>query len=71
MDIRDLGVALMLLYEHATEEIEAKKPTGVKLMEETFKSTDAINEQRRFTYDRVVDTFRRDYAILGKSAASR
>ena len=69
MDIRDLGVALMLLYENANEEIEDKKPTGVKLMEETFRSSDPINEQRRFTYDRVVDTFRRYYFLLGKSAA--
>ena len=38
-------------------------------MEETFRSSDPINEQRRFTYDRVVDTFRKYYYLVGKSAA--
>jgi hypothetical protein len=61
MDIRDFGVAVALLYENATEEIEFRKHTGVKLMEETFKSTDEINEQRRFAYDRVVQVFKSQY----------
>ena len=69
MDIRDLGVALMMWYERANEEIEDKKPTGVKLMEETFRSSDPINAQRRFTYDRVVDTFRKYYYLIDKNAA--
>ena len=69
MDIRDLGVDLVLLYENSNEEIEDKRPTGVALMEETFRATDPINERKRFTYDRVVYTFRHFYAILAKSAS--
>jgi len=68
-DIRDLGVALMLCYEDATEEIESGKLAGVKLMEETFKSADPINEQRRFTYDQVLDAFQKSFAVVGTSKA--
>ena len=70
MDIRDLGVALMLVYENSNEEIEHSKYTDIKLMEETFRSTDPICEQRRFTYDQVVDVFRKYWAIVGKSPAA-
>jgi hypothetical protein len=64
MDIRDLGVVMALAYEEANEEIAFRKYTGVRLMEETFKATDPGNEQRRFTYDRVVEVFRNYHAKL-------
>ncbi len=70
-DIRDLGVDLALLYEYSNEEIEDHKYTGVRLMEETFRSSDPIVDRKRFTYDRVVYTFRMYHALLAKAARVR
>jgi hypothetical protein len=70
MDIRDLGVALMLLYEYAGEEIEHYQHTHVKLMEETIKASDLINRQVRFTYDSVVGVFKKYYGLVGKSQSA-
>lgn len=69
MDIRDLGVDLVLLYENSNEEIEDKRPTDVALMEDTFRATDPINERKRFTYDRVVHTFGLFHALLARGAS--
>jgi hypothetical protein len=66
LDIRDLGVALALLYENTTEDVEHRKLTGVKLMEETFKSTDWINRRKRLTYDRVVEVFKQYYDAVSQ-----
>ena len=59
MDIRDLGVDLLMWYEDSNEEIKNKPNSyeGIKLMEETFRASDPINAQRRFTYDQVVKIF--------------
>lgn len=57
MDIRDLGVDLMFLYEDSNEEIEDRKLRGPSLLKETLESTDPIIDRKRFTYDRVVYWF--------------
>lgn len=57
MDVRDLGVDLMFLYENSNEEIEDKRLSGAELMKETLKASDPIVERMRFTYERVVALF--------------
>lgn len=58
MDIRDLGVELMLWYEDSNENINYKTYKDIDLMEETVRSTDPIIDRKRFTYDRVAAIFR-------------
>lgn len=78
MDVRDLGVALMILYEDSNEEIEDRNLSNEKLLSETFRSTDPINKRMRFTYDQVVRVFRkrihrrlrREQAAARKAAAT-
>ncbi len=69
MDIRDMGVELMLDYEHSNREIGYHKYSDVDLMEETFRSSDAIDERRRLTYDKVVEVFKKYYDLLNRSPA--
>jgi len=60
MDIRDLGVDLMMWYEESNREIQhtpSQYHDSTKLMEETFRSSDPINLQKRFTYEKVRETF--------------
>jgi hypothetical protein len=71
IDIRDLGVALMLLYERANEDIAFGKLTGVPLMERTFKAADAVNLQRRRTYNHVVEAFRKYFTQVGTSNTAK
>jgi hypothetical protein len=59
MDIRDLGVDLMLWYDDSTGRINYEKYENENLMNETFKASDPINEQKRYTYEKVVETFRK------------
>ncbi|PLC55377.1 hypothetical protein CR155_04035 [Pollutimonas nitritireducens] len=63
MDIRDLGVQIALLYDWFIGEIEVQRYEGVALMEETFASSDLINQRKRVTYDKVVDTFRKYFPL--------
>lgn len=69
MDIRDMGVELMLDYEHSNREIGHNKYSDVDLMEETFRASDAIDERRRLTYDKVVEVFKKYYDLLARSPA--
>lgn len=67
MDVRDLGVALTILYEDANEQIEDRKLADARLLSETLKSTDPINQRMRFTYDRVLYEFASRFHSLLKS----
>jgi hypothetical protein len=64
MDIRDMGVDLMLDLELSNIEIDRHKYEDIKLMEETFRSSDAIEERRFFTYDSVRSVFEEYYNML-------
>jgi len=67
MDIRDMGVELMLHYEHSNREIGYHRHDGVDLMKETFRASDAIDERRRFTCDQVVEVFKKYYDLLSRN----
>jgi hypothetical protein len=67
MDIRDLGVELMLDYEDSNREIGHRKYSHIDLMEETFRSSDSTDERRRFTYNTTVAIFRKYYNQLAKN----
>ncbi|MFL6115584.1 MAG: hypothetical protein ACJ786_30190, partial [Catenulispora sp.] len=71
MDVRDLGVEVLLLYDLAVARIVDGRLADRRLLEETVRSTDAVTELRRFTYDLVVATFGRYHALLRHSAAVR
>jgi hypothetical protein len=64
MDIRDLGVDLMSLYETSTKVIDDFKYGELDLMFQTFLSSDQIVERKRFTYDSVVAVFREFHGRL-------
>jgi hypothetical protein len=64
MDIRDMGVDLMLDLELSNIEIGRHRYRDIKLMEETFHSSDAIEERRFFTYDHVRKVFEEYYDKL-------
>lgn len=66
MDVRDLGVELVLTYEQANDWIQFHRSIGVDLMEETILASDALNHRKRVTYARVVEVFR-DYFNKAKS----
>jgi hypothetical protein len=70
MDVRDMGVELMLNYEHSNREVGYNRHADIALMEETFRASDAIDERRRFTYDRVVEVFRKYYDLLAKGGGT-
>lgn len=73
MDVRDLGVELMAWYELSNEIITEDKLGGIKLMEETFASTEPVNLRRRVTYDAVVGVMKKYFDLLkqndGRTAA--
>lgn len=68
MDIRDLGVDLLQAYETSSAKVADGKLKGRRLLEQTFRSTDDITQRRRLTYELVVQTFGRYYALLKHSA---
>jgi hypothetical protein len=70
MDIRDMGVELMMIYENSNREVGYHRYSDLDLMQETFRSTDPIDVRRRLTYDIVVATFKKHYDQLAKSPAS-
>jgi len=67
MDIRDMGVELMLDYENSNRLIGFHKYSDSDLMEETFRGSDVIDERRRYTYDSVIDVFKKYYDVLAKN----
>jgi hypothetical protein len=68
MDIRDLGVALMLLYENSNREVNFRRYSDQDLMDETFRATDPIDVRRRTTYDTVLGILKKNYDRLVKDA---
>ena len=71
MDIRDLGVDALLLYEAANADIVKRRSSGLPLLERTLLASDPITERRRFTYDRVRATFRKYYDELLRTPVKR
>lgn len=72
LDVRDMGVELMLHYEQSNRMVVHNKYSDTDLMEETFRASDAIDERRRLTYDAVVSTFKTYYDLLsGSSGGAR
>lgn len=71
MDIRDMGVEVLQLYEGSAGRIGDGKLRDRPLLEETLRSTDDMVERRRLTYDHVVQAFGRYYALLANSARLR
>jgi subtilisin family serine protease len=68
MDIRDLGVALMLLYEHSNREVNFRRYSDLDLMNETFRATDPIDVRRRTTYDTIYAVLKKHYDALVKDS---
>lgn len=64
MDVRDLGVDLMFFYELANLKIVTRKLRAEALLAETIHAGETIVERRRFTYDKVVEVFRRRYFAM-------
>lgn len=64
LDIRDMGVELMLLYEDVNLAIVQKRLSDLDLMKATFRVTDPIDVRRRATYDVVIAMFRKYYEQL-------
>ena len=69
MDVRDMGVELLLSYETSNRLMEFNRYGDVDLMLESFRTTDVIDERRRYTYDRVVEVFQKHHALIGKNLA--
>jgi hypothetical protein len=67
LDIRDMGVDLMLLYEYSNRQVGHNKYSDADLMAETFRATDPIDARRRATYDAVVAVFRKYFDQLNRN----
>jgi hypothetical protein len=67
LDIRDMGVGLMLLYEYSNRQVGHNKYSDADLMGETFRATDPIDTRRRATYDAVSAVFRKYYEQLNRN----
>ncbi len=64
MDVRDMGVELMLDYEFWGREIGFNQYSDVDLLTATFQATDIVDQRRRQTYADVVSTFQGYYALI-------
>ena len=71
MDVRDLGVEVLMMYDISNAEILDGRLADRRLLQETIRSTDVVTEMRRFTYDMVVQTFGRYHALLKQSGPLR
>jgi len=67
MDVRDLGVEVVLWYETSNLIILEDKLQDIKMMEETFESTKPVNQRKRATYDAVVAVMRKYFDLLRKT----
>ncbi len=70
LDIRDMGVELMLLYEYTNRTVVHDKLSDLDLLNATFRATDPIDVRRRATYDVVVAIFRKYYDQLQRNPAA-
>jgi Subtilase family/D-alanyl-D-alanine carboxypeptidase len=68
MDVRDLGVEVILWYELSNWIIWEDKLSDIKLLEETFESTKPINQRKRATYDAVVAVMKKYFDQLVRGA---
>jgi hypothetical protein len=59
MDVRDLGVDLLVPYEMSVDQILWRRVAGRRLLVETLLSSDPVNRRKRATYDAVVEEFRK------------
>jgi hypothetical protein len=66
MDVRDMGVELMLSLEKSNREVGFQRYSDVDLMQATFRADDPIDTRRRLTYDTVVAVFHKYYNLLAK-----
>jgi hypothetical protein len=71
LDVRDLGVEVLLMYDVATGKILDGKLADRQLLRETVESTDVVTEMRRFTHALVLTTLGRYHALLTHSARMR
>lgn len=67
LDIRDMGVELMLLYERVNSIVVEQKLSDLDLLNATFRATDPMDVRRRATYDVVVGIFRKYYDQLQRT----
>jgi hypothetical protein len=65
MDVRDLGVDLLTLYELTNYEILMREISDVKLVERTILASDIINIRKRAAVDAVIAAFRKQHAAGG------
>ncbi|TCN41818.1 D-alanyl-D-alanine carboxypeptidase-like protein [Kribbella orskensis] len=64
LDVVDLGVEVMSIYDRTNAKILDERLAGERLMHETFRCTDGITQLRRSTHELVVTTFRRYHELL-------
>lgn len=67
MDVRDMGVDVLMMYDVAHAKILDGRLADRRLMQETFRSTDVVIEMRRDIHDVVIETFARYHALLKSS----
>lgn len=67
LDIRDMGVELMLLYERVNHVVVQERLRDIDLLKATLRATDRMDFRRRATYDVVVAVFRKYYEQLRRT----
>jgi hypothetical protein len=70
MDVRDMGVELMLSHEKINRDVSFQKYSDLDLMMATFRSDDPIDTRRRLTYDTVVAMLRKYHGQIARSQTS-
>lgn len=64
MDIRDLGVEVLLMYESSIARMLDGKLEDERLLRETVRAADVVVRIRRATHELVIDTLRRYHDLL-------
>lgn len=70
MDVRDLGVEVVLWYELSSWIIWEDKLSDIKLLEETIESTKPIVQRKRATYDAIVAIMKKYFDQLVRAPAN-
>jgi hypothetical protein len=68
LDIRDLGVEVLQLYEGSNARIGDRSLEGRRLLDETLRSTDDVVRRRRATHQFVIEVFKRHHTKLADKA---
>ena len=71
MDVRDLGVDLLVPYELSVDQILWRRVAGRRLLLETLLSSDPVNRRKRATYDAVVDEFSKAHGRIGQDPGGK